>query len=134
MSLSKAEREIVRSKFNGKCAYCGEPLPQKWHADHFEPVQRIAKYVQGIGLVKTNELEHPHRDTIENMMPACPPCNIDKHVMKLEDWRGKLQRACEVLRRNNPTYRHAARFGLLKETNSKIVFYFETIQAEGKQA
>ena len=125
MSLSKSERELVRKKYDGKCAYCGEPLPPKWHADHLEPVQRIEKFVQGIGFVKTADMEHPERDCLSNMMPACPPCNIDKHVMKLDDWRQKLQNACAVLSRGNPTYRHAKRFGLLNETQLKVIFYFE---------
>lgn len=127
MALNKAQREQLRVKFDSRCAYCGEPLPKNWHADHLEPVQRVDKYVRGIGLVRTNELEYPQRDTIENMMPACPPCNIDKHVMRLEDWRIKLQGACGVLSRNNPTYRHAVRFGLLAETQIKIVFHFEKL-------
>jgi hypothetical protein len=125
--LTKPEREIVRLKFNGKCAYCGEDLPKRWHADHLLPVQRLSQFVPGKGLVTTKELEHPERDSLDNMMPACPPCNIDKHVMKLEDWRLKLQRACEVLRRNNPTYRHAVRFGLIAETVTIVKFHFEQV-------
>jgi hypothetical protein len=62
-------------------------------------------------------------------MPACPPCNIDKHSMSLEGWRTKLQDATGVLARNNPTYRHAIRFGLVQETGAAITFYFERAAA-----
>lgn len=61
------------------------------------------------------------------MMPSCAPCNIDKSRMALEVWREKLQRAVEVLARNNPTYRHALRYGLLRETGARVQFYFETL-------
>ena len=46
MKLSKADRETVRMKFGGKCAYCGCDLPERWHADHFEPVVRELKFRQ----------------------------------------------------------------------------------------
>lgn len=125
MRLNKADREAIRAKFDGRCAYCGEMLGERWHADHFEAVVRQQTYERGVGFRFTGELLHPQRDTIENLMPACAPCNIDKGPNTLEWWRGKLQRATEVLGRNNPTYRHARRFGLVAETGAPIVFYFE---------
>lgn len=126
MKLTKAEREQVRMKFGGRCAYCGELLGDRWHADHFEPVERIIKYVSGKGAVQTGECYRPERHRLDNMMPACPPCNIDKHSMTLEGWRRKLQDATNVLMRNNPTYRHAKRFGLLTETGARVTFHFES--------
>jgi hypothetical protein len=102
-------------------------LGERWHADHFEPVERKLEYVRGKGFVQTGEMYRPERDTIANMMPACAPCNIDKHAMSLENWRVKLSRSLEVLANNQPTYRHARRFGLLMETPKPVVFYFERI-------
>ena len=41
MQLSKPQRDVLRMKFGGMCAYCGSELPEKgWHADHVEPVLR----------------------------------------------------------------------------------------------
>jgi len=125
MPLTKSEREIVRMKYGGKCAYCGDPLPKNWHADHLEPIQRRKEYIRGKGLVSTGDCDHPQRDTIDNMMPACPPCNLDKHSFDLEYWRRKLQDACGVLARNNSTYRFALKYGLVQETEKTIQFYFE---------
>lgn len=125
MRLSKADREKVRLRFNGLCAYCGRPLGERWHVDHFEPVERKLKFVQDKGLVQTGELWRPGNDRMDNLMPSCPPCNIDKHSMSLENWRRKLQDACGVLERNQPTYRHAVRFGLVVETGARVTFYFE---------
>ena len=127
MKLSKKEREQVRLKFGGRCAYCGQQLGSRWHADHFEPIERKLLYVSGKGVVQTGECHRPERHRLDNMMPACPPCNIDKHIMSLEEWRRKLQDATNVLMRNNPTYRHALRFGLLAETGARIVFHFESL-------
>lgn len=75
-------------------------------------------------------MSKPLLDVPENMMPACPPCNIDKHCMSMEGWRLKLSRTLGVLSRNNPTYRHAVRFGLVAETDKPIVFYFERVTKE----
>lgn len=124
MRLTTAEREKVRMIFSGLCAYCGEPLGKRWHADHIEPVERKLAAIEG-RIVTTGEVHRPERDTIANLWPACPPCNIDKHTLSLEGWRRKLQDACGVLSRNQPTYRHAIRFGLLTETGAAIKFHFE---------
>ncbi len=131
MKLTKAQRATLREKFAGRCAYCGVNLGERWHADHFEHVERKMKWSDAPNgvrrLVCTGEVHRPERDTISNLMPACAPCNIDKHAMTLEDWRRKLQNAAEVLRRNQPTYRHALRFGLVQETGATIVFHFERL-------
>lgn len=129
--LTKSQRATLREKFGGRCSYCGEPLGDRWHADHLEAVQRKLEHVRGKGFVPTGEAYRPEHDHIGNMMPSCAPCNIDKHVMSLEDWRGKLARTLEVLQRNNPTYRHALRFGMLEEKPAPIIFYFERCGAEG---
>lgn len=134
MKLSKPERDKLRLKFDGKCAYCGCELSNKWHADHLEPVLRDFDYVRGKGFVLNGKILRPQYDTIENIMPSCPPCNIDKHSMKLEDWRRKLQDSANVLKRNNPTYRHALRYGLISENDVKIQFYFEKYETLIHQA
>jgi hypothetical protein len=126
MKLTKAQREQIRGKFGGRCAYCGCPLGDRWHADHVEPVVRN-DWLRKYDFPNTPRgPDYPERDKLENMNPACVPCNIDKHSMSLDGWRRKLQDACNVLARNNPTYRHAKRFGLLSETGAVVTFYFET--------
>lgn len=125
MKLSKAQREILRQKFGGRCAYCGEPLGDRWHADHLEAVIRETRYEKGRGFVPTGSLLRPHLDALENLMPACIPCNIDKGPEALESWRAGLERSLEVLHHNHPTYRHAKRFGLVTEVGGEVTFYFE---------
>lgn len=135
MRLSTSQRAVLRDKFGGLCAYCGQPLGDRWHADHIEAVERKLEFVRDgrrSRLRTTGEVHRPERDTVENLNPACAPCNIDKHAMSLEAWRQKLQRSIEVLTRNQPTYRHARRFGLVLETEAPIVFWFEKY-ADGVQ-
>ncbi|MBT9493865.1 MAG: HNH endonuclease [Paucibacter sp.] len=119
MKLTKPQREALRMKFGGLCAYCGNPLGDRWHADHFEAVRR-----NDWGKVP-GPPEHPERDRLDNLMPACAPCNIDKHSMKLEDWRGQMERSHDVLHRDNGTYRRMLRYGLVLEARRPIVFHFE---------
>ena len=128
MNLTKKQRAELRAMFDGRCAYCGTELPKSWHADHVEPCQRKWIPMQGRA-VQTGEFYKPENNRIDNLMPACPPCNIDKHSMSLESWREKLGRTLEVLRRNYPTYRHALRFGMLAETPTPVVFHFEQMHA-----
>lgn len=134
MRLTKAQRIALCAKFDGRCAYCGSPLGDRWHADHIESVRRKAEYVRGKGFVPTGELERPQNDHIGNLAPSCAPCNIDKHAMSLEHWREKLERTLEVLQRNYPTYRHALRFGMLEERPTPIIFYFEHTAPASAQA
>lgn len=138
MKLTKDQREALRQMFDGRCAYCGQPLGDRWHADHVEHVERQMKWAPrgDIGtsrLVSTGKVHRPERDTFENLMPACPPCNIDKSVFSIEEWRKKLHQSCRVLSDHQPTYRHAVRFGLVQETGARIVFHFEKVR-EGQPA
>lgn len=123
MKLTKAQREQVRLKFDGKCAYCGCDLPARWHADHIEPV------VRNDWLKVPRAADWPERDTIENMNPACPPCNIDKHSLSLESWRQMIERSNEVLMRDVSTFRRALRFKLLEIRPEPVTFYFERLEA-----
>ena len=137
MKLSKTEREQLRMKFGGRCAYCGCSLPDKgWHADHVKAVRYDLDYVRGgfdahgrytPGRLKKNgKMLRPENDTKENLFPACRACNIDKGAETLEDWRGYLQgRMIEVMRRDIPNFRHAERFGRLIVKTEPIVFWFE---------
>lgn len=129
MKLNKAQRATVRAMFGGRCAYCGCELGATWHADHVEPCQRKWAVVKGRA-VATGDFYKPENNRIDNFMPACPPCNIDKHAMPLEGWREKLARTLDVLKRGYPTYRHALRFGMLEEKPAPVVFYFERLRAE----
>ena len=89
IKLTKSQRSALLQTFGGRCAYCGQELGPRWHADHFEPVQRQSAWdSKKKRLVATGECGAAEHDNLENLMPACPACNIDKSVLSLEEWRG----------------------------------------------
>lgn len=133
MKLTKAQREQVRQMFGSRCAYCGEPLPERWHADHVEPVVRkllTKRTTYGTYRLVSGDPIHPERDTIENFMPSCPSCNISKHSMTLEVWRGWLAGHVNSLNAYHPIYRLAKKYGLVRETGAVVTFYFERVAAK----
>ena len=133
MKLTKAQREQVRQMFDGRCAYCGEPLPERWHADHMEPVIRdlvIKETARGTYRLASGKPNRPDLDVIENFMPSCPPCNISKHSMTIEVWRGWLAGHINSLNAYHPIYRLAKKYGLVQETAAPVVFYFERVAKE----
>ena len=136
MKLNPKQREEIWSMFGGRCAYCGIALVKGWHIDHVKSVRYDFDYIRGGydengqykpgRLAKNGKVLRPENDVIENLFPACRPCNIDKGAESLEDWREYLQgRMIDVMRRDVPNFRHAERFGLITVSSGPIVFWFE---------
>lgn len=126
MKLTKQQRTDLKKKFGGHCAYCGCELGDKWHADHIEAVKRDLEFIPGVGLRTTSEMLSPQNDTIENMNPACAPCNTNKSSMSLELWRSLLTHYRDVqLLRDSTHARHLHRFGLIEIKSEPVVFFFE---------
>lgn len=75
MAPTKKQREELRMKFGGRCAYCGEPLTSRFHVDHVEPVLR--------NISKNYEMERPENNKPENLYPACIPAICTKPVAPL---------------------------------------------------
>lgn len=149
---SKKDRQIIFEKYNGHCAYCGCVLTKGWHVDELLPVKRKYKYVRSHWLnVITGEAtqserairrnptewnyvptrtipdgyENPENLNIENQMPACQSCNINKHSLSLEEFRSLIQGFMKHLNELNTQYKIAKRYGLVIEDIKPIVFYFE---------
>lgn len=121
MATSKKNRQLIFNKYKGRCAYCGCELEKGWHVDELLPVKRII----GDYGVWTGKYEHPERLTINNQMPSCPSCNINKHSMTLEDFRGLVAGFMFHLNHRNTQYKIAKRYGLIEETIKPIIFHFE---------
>lgn len=139
MKLNKKQRAELKQKYDGHCAYCGVDLGDKWHADHIESVGRDFNWVKdlkkGCHVAKPNGvLLRPENDTIENLNPACIPCNINKSSMSIEGWRRVLGGYVNGLNKHacHSSYRHAKRFGLIVETQKAVVFYFENFKKSQK--
>lgn len=122
MKLTKAERLEVFNMFGGKCAYCGEDLPEKgWHADHVKAISR--KF-----WMKGNECHFPENDHIDNIFPSCRTCNLYKHCMDIETFRGMLAEQVTRARTYSLNFRLSEKFGLLQVTEKPIVFHFEKVR------
>ncbi|MBJ8552707.1 HNH endonuclease [Acinetobacter bereziniae] len=119
MKLNTLQREELKQMFNGYCAYCGNILGEKWHADHLNAVVRD---------LKTGKPSKPENDVIENLVPACTACNHNKRSMSLESWRDLLTHYRDVqIIRDCPQARHLMRFGLIEFIQKPIVFHFEKV-------
>lgn len=133
MALKKSEREALKLKYDGRCAYCGTELGKTWHADHFDPCRRdIESYKTAEGHYRLRSVGNgkPETNVIENFMPACPPCNISKSAYTLESWRRYLQKQIAYLNEYSKKYRMALAYGLIAETGAEVVFHFEKVEKE----
>ncbi|MBL0907835.1 HNH endonuclease [Pectobacterium carotovorum] len=136
MKLSKKQREELRMKFGGRCAYCGCELPEKgWHADHVEATlrkwhfgERKANGTRAI--IYTGDHWKPENDVLDNLFPACAPCNLFKATFSVEVFREQIAEQAERARQYSVNFRTAERFGQVQITRSPIVFWFEKYQRE----
>lgn len=124
---NKRQREALRQKFGGRCAYCGGELTDM-HADHLEPVIRIQTDPWGRRLPAAEcRLVKPERNTVANMMPACKACNLHKGGYSLEGWRDIIQRSGEIIAKQTSTFRAGVRHGVISVSSEPVRFYFENL-------
>jgi len=116
--MKKSERQIVFDKFDGKCAYCGCELQKGWHVDHIEPIVRDWW---------TNTCNKPQNEHEANYNPSCASCNIMKGSVSLEEFRRIIGQFINSLNQYSTQYKFAKRYGLVTETENKVIFYFETL-------
>ena len=126
MTSLNLQRERIKMKFGGRCAYCGAILGDKWHKDHVEPVYR--------GCANDGGLGKPDRHIEANFYPACPACNLFKSVFSLEDFRQELSLQVERARKYSVNFRTAERFGLIEVQQNPIVFWFEQFAQNNEEA
>lgn len=125
--MTKQEiRQIVYNKYNGKCAYCGSELPAKWHIDHIEPVVRNSKYdSKNLRYVADGTCRGQGSDVLSNYNPACPSCNIQKNSFTIEQFRQNIMGFLNSLNQYSTQYKFAKRYGLIRELETDVIFYFE---------
>lgn len=125
MRLTKSQRAQVFAMFGGHCAYCGVKLGKRWHADHKDPVIRNT-YLRQPG---SPPAMRPKNHAMENMFPACAPCNIDKGSFCIEGYRDWIMAHLTSLQRQ-ANFKSVIRHGVIAETRAPIVFYFERVAAQ----
>lgn len=117
MKITKSEREAVKLKFGGRCAYCGCELNGKWHVDHVKAIYRNACLESGAW--------KPENHNADNWFPACVPCNLFKSVFDIEGLRREIADQVARARRYSVNFRTAERFGLVQVVDIPIKFWFE---------
>lgn len=109
-SIPKKTRLKVYEMYNGHCAYCGCEIEYKeMQVDHVN------------SLYWNNG-----KDDISNYKPACRMCNFYKSTMSLEEFREQLKTIPNRAEKEF-IYRLGKRYGLIKEIDNPIKFYFEKI-------
>jgi 5-methylcytosine-specific restriction endonuclease McrA len=115
--MNAKDRQIIKDKYNNKCAYCGCELPKIWQADHIQPIVRNSD----------GTCKNPQNEVLSNYNPSCPSCNTQKNSFTLEQFRSNIEQFVNSLNQYSTQYKFAKRYGLVTETNIKVKFYFETI-------
>lgn len=68
-NLTEKQWNVIKSKFDNKCAYCGQVLPLE--QEHFIPLSKGGEY------------------TLNNIIPSCKSCNCSKCNMDFFKWYPK---------------------------------------------
>lgn len=149
--MKKADRQLIFDKYDGHCAYCGCELENGWHVDELLPVKRKYKYVSahwhnsdtkenlyilpdGTDRTKWKYIgskyvqdgyENPENFNLDNQMPACASCNINKHSLSLEEFRSLIGGFMKHLNEVSTQYKIAKRYRLVREDIRPVEFYFE---------
>ena len=132
MYISKKDREIIKNKFGGKCAYTGTELKDDWQVDHVKPVVRN-------WFSKGAVFEKEHH--IDNMFPCQKIVNHYKGSLDLETFRtwflGGLHERLKKLPKNPKVEKShkkkayllevASLFGISEDVPFSGKFYFETL-------
>lgn len=133
MYIPKALRQQIKQKYGGKCAYCGNTLTKGWHVDHLEAIVRDFKYNSKTQRYQsTGTCQKPHNNTPENFNPSCASCNIQKGSYTIEQFRENIKQFLNSLNKYSTQYKFAKRYGLVREINNEVTFYFETLKARDR--
>ena len=109
--LTKAERQQVYEKYDGRCAYCGKEIEFKdMQVDHLV------------------SLHNGGADSMDNYMPACRMCNHYKRTASLETFRKLISEIPHKLKRDSYIYRVGVAYGIIEpREDPKIRFHFEVM-------
>lgn len=125
--MKPSDRQKILDKFGGRCAYCGVLPTGKLQVDHIIPKENFKRYVEKkrvppfLKHLTVNDVNH-----IDNLFPACQPCNFYKSCMELETFRIELLKIWLRLYKTSFIYRTACRFNLIRTVNIETVdFHYE---------
>ena len=138
------QREIIRNKYGGRCAYTGKPLDENWQIDHIES-KFLIKYRAASEVSKKHDWD-AYDETInqidnpENLLPACSIVNHYKRAYDLEGFRAYMMDFHKRLERLPKTTKRPATVKRIAYMNAIATlfditidkpfsgkFYFETV-------
>ena len=118
----------IWEKYGGRCAYCGCVITIKqMQIDHIIPKSHYSEE-HGCLIVNARKFTEYGPNDIQNLNPACRPCNHRKSAHPLEEFRGEVKAQVQRLRRDSNQFRLAERFGLVSVVEVPVIFYFEKFQ------
>lgn len=135
-TFTKEQRVYIHEKYEGHCAYCGDPIKLKdMQIDHIIPKADFEKTIKNrirvpVFLMHLTLDDLNHED---NLNPSCRTCNKWKSSYHLELFRSELKEQIKRLNKYSANYRIAKKYGLVKETIKPIKFYFETFKNDNKK-
>ena len=108
-----SNRDLIRKKFGGRCAYCGTKLSQERRGDNALQIDHV----------------HPRHlggtDDAENLVPACRRCNHYKKTFSIDEFRRELSLIPGRLAVSQPTFRLAQRHGLIIVNDTQPTFLID---------
>ncbi len=114
------QKELVFKKTQGRCSYCGCTIQMdNFHIDH---IVSKSYYNQNRAYFKEEGLV---LDSINNLTPSCPTCNVYKSHKSIEDFREYIETQIVRIRDRFPGFRLAEKYNLISAKEQPIVFYFE---------
>lgn len=109
--ISPKDRQVIYSKYDSHCAYCGKELTiEETQVDHLKPLRLGGE------------------DEMSNYMPTCRMCNHYKRGNTLEGFRKAIERIPAKLQRDSYIYRVGVQYGNVISHTKRITFYFEEIE------
>jgi 5-methylcytosine-specific restriction endonuclease McrA len=137
MYISKKDRETIKNKFGGKCAYTGTDLKEDWQVEHIVPLVRNWL---------TNTAMFPDAHKLDNMVPVQKIVNHYKGSLDLETFRswflGKLHERLKKVPKKTKVEKSkkkkeyilevARLFDISEDKPFSGRFYFETLSENGR--
>lgn len=123
--IHRNQREQIAKRFDGRCAYCGQPLGENWHADHMEPLLRGWSPQEAKTLGVSQGADAP-----DNIVPSCATCNLRKSKMSVGLFRHEIRALPSRLLAESPAFRLAVAFGVVRINRApRVRFLFEELSA-----
>lgn len=132
MYISKKDRELIKQKFGGKCAYTGTDLLPDWQVDHVKALHR--------NVWLNNKPRFKENHNLENMFPCQRIVNNYKYADNLENFRNfmkdfhlrikklpKSPKKEKSIKHKKNMLEIAELFGITPDKPFSGKFYFETI-------